>query len=180
MARWERKASRRIGLHPVFEVWEHDYLKDGEPVPRPLQTFATADWCNVVPLTTDDRVVMVRQHRFGIDAPSLEIPGGLIDPGEAPLEAARRELREETAYEAESIVPLGVVFANPARQSTRLHMFLARGCRPHGGAQKLEELEDCEVVLVGRDEIDALVERGEIHHALVWSALFAWRRLEPR
>jgi len=72
------------------------------------------------------------------------------------------------------------VNANPAIQSTKLHMFLATGCRPHGRGQALEELEDCEVVLVHRNEIDSLVERGDIHHALVWSAFFAWRRYESR
>ena len=147
---------------------------------RPVFTFVTPDWCNVVPITTDGRIVLVRQHRWGTDAPSLEIPGGIVDPGEAPIDAARRELHEETGYDARELVPLGRVHPNPALQGNSLHMFLALDCAPHGRGQRLEELEDCEVVVLERAELDRAVERGEIGHALVWAALHAWRRHEDR
>src|SRR5438309_280907 len=117
-ARWARKRSTRVGDHGVFEVWQHHYERDGLPTKRPLHTLQTVDWCNVVPITTDDRIVLVRLHRFGTDRTSLEIPGGLVDPGESPLSAAGRELLEETGYQAGEIVSLGSVLANPALQPT--------------------------------------------------------------
>jgi 8-oxo-dGTP pyrophosphatase MutT (NUDIX family) len=177
--RWHISPPEVLSRHAVFDVRRHTLRRDGGDA-REIHTLATTDWCNVVPITDVGRIVLVRQHRFGVDAPSLEIPGGLVDPGEAPIEAARRELDEETGYEAASIEPLGVVHANPAIQATKLHVFLARGCRPHARGQRLEELEDCEVVVLDRDALEAAIDRGDIHHALVHAALFAWQRLEAR
>lgn len=164
-----------MGEYGIFDVFRHDVHR--EPLaPRTIHTFETAhDWCNVVAITPDQQVIMVRLQRFGIDGPSLEIPGGLIDPGEQPIDAARRELREESGYDAASLVPLGSVYANPALQPTRLHMFLATDCTPHPAGQALEELEDCELVLVPLAELDEWLRRGDIGHALVWTALLAYR-----
>ncbi len=165
-----------MGAFGVFDVLAHEVRRDDGDPARRIHTLETPlEWCNVVPITPSGDVVLIRLHRFGIDAPSLEIPGGLIDPGEQPIDAARRELREESGYESDEVSPLGVVHANPALQPTRLHMFVARNCRPAPGGQQLDELEDCEVVLVPLSEIDALLRRGEITHALVWTAFHALR-----
>ncbi len=175
MARWHRSGTTQVGAYGVFDVYRHVVQREGGAhAERTIHTLHTIDWCNVVPVTIEGSIVLIRLHRFGIDAPSIEIPGGLIDPGEPPIEAARRELREETGYACEDVVPLGVVHANPALQPTRLHMVLARGCRPHPQGQALEDLEDCEVLVVHRDELDAMLARGEVAHALVWTALHAW------
>jgi 8-oxo-dGTP pyrophosphatase MutT (NUDIX family) len=178
--RWRISAPEVLLRNPIYAVRRHTVSRDGG-AEREIHTLETScDWCNVVPLCDDGRIVLVRQHRFGTDAPSLEIPGGLIDPGETPLEAARRELEEETGYVAASIETLGVVRPNPALQATRLHMHLARGCVPHGRGQHLEELEDCEVVLLDRAGLEAALDAGEIHHALVHAALFAFLRAEQK
>ena len=175
MARWHRSGTSRVGSYGVFDVFSHEVHRDGH-TPRRIHTFETpVEWANVVPITSDGNVVLIRLHRFGIDAPSLEIPGGLIDPGELPIDAARRELREESGYDSDDVTPLGVVHANPALQPTRLHMFVAKNCRPVPGGQALEELEDCEVVVVPLASIDDLLRRGEITHALVWVAFHALR-----
>ena len=178
-ARWRISPPEVLLRHPIFSVRRHTVQRDDGPA-REIRTLETTDWCNVVAMREDGRIVLVRQHRFGTDAPSLEIPGGLIDPGESPIEAARRELDEETGYAAGSIEPLGVVRPNPALQATRLHMFLARDCRLHERGQRLEELEDCEVVVLDRAALGAALDSGEIHHALVHAALFAWMRREGR
>jgi len=125
------------------------------------------DWCNVVPLTSDGRVVMVRQRRHGIDAETLELPGGMIDPEDAsPLEAARRELLEETGYHAATLEPLGKIAPNPAMQSNWTHSFLARDVELTA-KPALDGGEDIDVVLVPYREIPERVARGEITHALV-------------
>jgi 8-oxo-dGTP pyrophosphatase MutT (NUDIX family) len=102
------------------------------------------DWVNVVALTPEEKLVVVRQFRFGTGLLSLEIPAGLVDPGETPLQAARRELREETGYTAEKWTALGWSYANPAFLTNRAHTFLARGLR-RAGAPNPEEGEDIEV-----------------------------------
>jgi 8-oxo-dGTP pyrophosphatase MutT (NUDIX family) len=136
------------------------------------------DWVNVIPVTAAGAVVLVRQYRFGTASVTLEIPGGMVDPGEAPAEAALRELEEETGYRADRLVPLGWSHPNPALQSNRLHSYLALGChRVHEGhADPGEELT---VEEVPRAALPGLVLAGEISHALVLVALYL-EQLQPR
>lgn len=136
------------------------------------------DWVNVIALTTEQRVVLVRQFRFGTWSNTLEIPGGMVDPEERdPQAAALRELEEETGYVPGSVEWLGTSLPNPAIQTNRLHSYLARDCRKvHDGHQ--DGSEDIEVVLAEREAIGALVKRGEISHALVLAA-FLFDALGP-
>lgn len=175
MAKWTRRASEILHHFGVFSVRSTEWLRDGEYIGRPIRTFETVDWCNVLPVTPEGNVVLVEQHRFGIESTSIETPGGMIDAGEEPIVAARRELREETGYQCEELVPLGVVHANPALQGTRLHMFLARGCTPTAKGQALDGIEDCAVRVVPLTELDRMLREGAITHALVWSTLLAYR-----
>src|SRR5664279_4692538 len=82
------------------------------------------DWVNVLALTPDHRLVLVRQFRFGVDAFSLEIPGGVMEPDEDPVAAGLRELREETGFTGRGARLLGSVHPNPAIQSNRCHIVL--------------------------------------------------------
>ena len=136
------------------------------------------DWVNVIALTPEGEVLLIRQFRAGIWANSLEIPGGMVDPGEAPLAAAARELEEETGFRAGSITPLGWCHPNPALQDNRMHSFLAENCRLVG-APHLDEGEDISVERVERARIDELIREGQIRHALVLTAFFFERLRLP-
>jgi 8-oxo-dGTP pyrophosphatase MutT (NUDIX family) len=165
------RARHDVADHGVFRVERLEY--DG--LPRDVFVFACPDWCNVVAETEDGKIVLVWQYRFGTDAVSLEVPGGVIDPGERPEAAAMRELREETGYEAASFELLSVVEPNPALQNNRCFTFLARGARLVGSTA-FDDLEDLEVVIVPRDELPELLDGGQITHALVVTALETYLR----
>lgn len=155
---------------------EHDYtvLKVRQDIvadPRtghehPRVRVDCADWVNVIAVTPDNQLVLVRQFRFGIDAGTLEIPGGCIEPGEDPAAAAARELEEETGYVPGRIESLGSVHPNPALQPNRCHSFLALDCvKKHAGQQ--DEGEDILVELHPRDAAPRLILEGQITHSLV-------------
>jgi 8-oxo-dGTP pyrophosphatase MutT (NUDIX family) len=129
------------------------------------------DWVNVIPLTEDDRVVMVRQYRHGSKEVTLEIPGGLLDPGDTPEKAAARELLEETGYEAKEYVEIGRYTPNPAIFTNRCYTFMARNVKKIGNPMP-DQTEDLEVVLIPLAEVQELIRKGEIDHAIVIAAFF--------
>ncbi len=128
-----------------------------------------ADWVNVVAITHDQHVVLVRQYRHGTATISTEIPGGVVEPGEQPLEAARRELLEETGFAADDWTALGVVEPNPAIQNNRTWTYLARGARKVADLH-LDPAEEIDVDTVPLDRIPQMLRQGAISHALVLCA----------
>ena len=130
----------------------------------------TPDWANVVALTPERNLVVVRQYRFGSGAVTTEIPGGVLDPGEDHERAARRELREEAGYTSEDWSYLGSVEPNPAVFDNLCHHWLARDARPTH-EQELDPGEDIAVDTLSLEEVRRRIGAGEIRHALVLTAL---------
>jgi len=129
----------------------------------------SSDWINVIPLTADDKVVMIRQYRHGSREVTLEIPGGLVDPGDTPKKAAARELIEETGYQAKKWLKIGVVNPNPALFNNRCYTFLAQDINK-GTDPTPDQTEDIEVVLIPLTDIPKLILKGKIDHAMVITA----------
>jgi 8-oxo-dGTP pyrophosphatase MutT (NUDIX family) len=122
--------------------------------------------------------VLVRQYRHGAQRVTLEIPGGLIDPGEDAATAALRECLEETGYRGRAALPLGVVNPNPALFGNRLHAFYALDVELESAVQNTGT-ELTEAVLVSVAELEELLLAGEIDHALVAGTLWRYLRLHP-
>lgn len=169
-ARWEKRG-HQVRLHTrVFDVQGVTFRHPGRDTEKEFTVLQAPDWVNVVAVTPDGHIVLVRQFRFGIDALSLEIPGGVMESGEDPVTAGVRELREETGYTGGSARLLGSVHPNPAIQGNRCHYVLVEGAvRSH----ELEWDADEEIQIETRpvDEVLALARTGGITHALVLNAL---------
>src|SRR5512141_240755 len=166
---WPLLESRTLGDYKVFSVRGERTRSPRSGRPHDFYVLECSDWANVIALTPDDDVVLVRQFRAGTRSVTLEIPGGSVGKGESPLGAVRRELREETGHAARSWRRLGVVHPNPAIQGNRCFTSLARGCRSVG-ALIPDEGEDLAVELVPLRRIPGLIRRGRITHSLVIAA----------
>jgi 8-oxo-dGTP pyrophosphatase MutT (NUDIX family) len=144
----------------------------------PYYVFEYPDWVNVVALTTDEDVVLVRQYRHGAGQTLLELPCGAVDKDDAsPLAAVSRELLEETGYQAEAFVSTGVLSPNPATHNNSTHCFLATACRAVGTPVQ-DETEQTEVVLMPLRKFAETVLAGGLYQALhVGSALFGLSQL---
>lgn len=128
-------------------------------------------WVNVIPVTPEGRVLLVRQFRHGTNEITLEIPGGLVEDGQTPEQAAARELMEETGFECETLSFLGRVRPNPAIINNWCYSYLARDV-VYRGRIKQDDTEDLELLKVKLSEIPQMITNGEIDHALVLSAFY--------
>jgi 8-oxo-dGTP pyrophosphatase MutT (NUDIX family) len=124
------------------------------------------DWINVIPVTPEGRVVLIRQFRHGVGRVTLEVPGGEVEPGETPEACAARELQEETGYRASAIAKLGEILPNPAFMTNTCHTFLATGC-VETAEQSPEDTEAIAVELEDLARVPALIAEGRIEHSLV-------------
>lgn len=132
----------------------------------------SAEWVNIIPLTANNDVVMIRQYRHGTDSITLEVPGGLVERGEDPAEAGMRECREETGYAAsEPALFLGATEPNPAFMNNLCHSFLWKNCTLQH-AQAFDQFEDIDVELVPLEAIPNLIRQGAIRHSLTLTAFF--------
>jgi 8-oxo-dGTP pyrophosphatase MutT (NUDIX family) len=128
-------------------------------------------WTNVVPLTRNGEVVLVRQYRHGVCEALLELPGGVVEEGEDPAEGAKRELVEETGYAARDMILVGKLYPNPALQVNTLYCFLALDVE-QVQEQNLDPGEDIEVELVPLDELVEMAKHAQFPHALHVAVLF--------
>lgn len=133
--------------------------------------FEFRSWANVLAITKDQKAVLVKQYRHGVRYVFLELPGGIVEDGENPLDGIKRELLEETGYAASNIIEVGRLYPNPAIQTNLLYCFLAFDAE-QVDIQHLDDGEDIEVQLVPLNELITMVKKGEFLHALNIAVLF--------
>ncbi len=172
---WRVQSSEKLVDCRIFKVRKDVSVNPRTGQPHELFVLEQPNWVNVIPLTVDEQVVMVEQWRHGTRSVHLETPGGLMEEGETPEQSARRELLEETGYEASEVVRLGTVHPNPAIQTNLQHYLLAKNCRKVA-EPKLDHAEDIQVKLIPLAEVPRLIEKGEITHGIVIGG-FYWLNL---
>jgi 8-oxo-dGTP pyrophosphatase MutT (NUDIX family) len=162
---WRVLTSEYLSREPWYTVRvDRVQLPNGTIIPK-YWISEYPPWVNVVAVTADDRVVLIRQYRHGSAAVHFEIPAGTTDPADTALEsAARRELLEETGYSGGTWSLLMTLSANPALQDNLTYTYLAEGVMP--GAASPDDSEDLRVHLVPIAEIEALIDGGGFLQAL--------------
>ncbi len=177
LAKWVVKEETYFERFRIFDVLKSTRINPRTSVAVDFLLMRGLDWVIVIALTEKNEVVLIEQYRHGSEEITTEIPGGCIEPGENPLDSGLRELREETGFVATSAESLGVIFANPALQGMRCHIFLAKGAKL-SSAPTLDPGEDINVLLMPLSEVFEKIRRGEITHSLVVAAFGLFALLE--
>jgi len=167
---WETVESEEVADCRVFKVRRDARRHEHDNKIGDFYVLEMPDWINVIPLTSKMEVVMIEQHRHGIDGVTLEIPGGMVDADESPMTAALRELYEETGYGSEDCISLGSTHPNPAIQDNLIHTFLVRDALlsdKSTARQHQDSSEHTTVRLVPLADVGGLVREGVITHSLV-------------
>jgi len=158
---WRLRSSRYIVDSPHLRIRSDEVeLPDGTVI-ADYYVRESHGFTVVLALTTGGQVVLVREYRYGSDALHLGLPAGTIDAGEDPLDCARRELAEETGYEAEHIQPVAVYYAEPVRATTRVYLYVATGAR-RTREPNLDLTETIDVELASLDDFRLMLRDGRI------------------
>jgi 8-oxo-dGTP pyrophosphatase MutT (NUDIX family) len=176
---WKCIRSQSTQSFRVFSIRTDTTLSPRTGKKHDFYIIESGDWINIIPLTSDQRVIMIKQYRHGSREVTLEIPGGLVDPGDTPKRAAARELLEETGYQAKKWTKIGVVNPNPALFNNHCYTFLAQGLRRIADPMP-DQTEDIEVVLVPLVKIPRLILEGDIDHAMVITAFTHYFLRNPK
>jgi len=173
--KWQRISSEQVADCRVFRVRRERFRSPRDQSEHDFFSIEAPDWINVIPVTVDGHIIMIEQYRPGTDEVTLEIPGGMVDEGEEPLQTAGRELFEETGYRPREILLLGRARPNPAIQNNWVHTYLARDCL-FASTPVFDATEHTRVRLVPLANASQLIANGTITHALVITA-FHWLSL---
>ena len=168
---WKRKSSKQLADCRVFKVREDFCERESDNLEHSFFVIENPDWVNVIALDAENRTILIEQFRHGTEEIILEIPGGMIDEGEAPEAAARRELLEETGFASDEFVYLGKSRPNPAIQNNWIYFFAALNCRKIQ-ATAFDEHESVVTKLVPLDEIPNLIASEQITHSLVLAGFY--------
>lgn len=155
---------------------DHLLLPDGREIPE-YYVLEYPDWVNVIAITKDGYFVMERQYRHALGCTCYELPCGVMEEGETPLDAAQRELEEETGYAGGEWKKLIVLSANPSTMTNLTHCFLATEVEKTS-EQHLDATEELEVHLLTREEVCSVLRKNEMMQSLMVAPLLKYLSLE--
>lgn len=176
---WQQGEPHLLAETRIFDLKERHAVSPLSGREGDFVYLDSVDWINVIALTEQKQVVLIEQFRHGLGEVTLEIPGGMVDPGETPEQACLRELQEETGYTGETIEMIGRVSPNPAIQNNYCYTGLVRNVN-FTGITELDTHEEIAVRLADLEEIPDLIRSGAIHHALVVCAFHHLHLLQRR
>lgn len=162
--RWKQLASQLlIDDAPYLRLrQDHVALPSGAEMTN-FYVCEYSDWVGIIAQTSEGNFVMVEQYRYGVDRLILEFPAGMINPSEAPMNAAKRELLEETGFVSDEWEHIGTWFTEPSRHTNQAHFFLARNAVLRQNID-LDDTEDLEVRILAPETVEANLQHA-IHVA---------------
>lgn len=171
--RWKVLSSQYVAKEPWMTVRKDRLrLPDGR-IKEDYWSLEYPDWINIIAITSDGNFIFERQYRHGLDIVEWEIPAGVVENGESPIDAAKRELMEETGFGGGKWEPFMETCQNPGTCNNLTHTFLARGVE-HKGSQHFDAAEDLDVYLLSREEVLGILEGDEIKQSMMAAPLWKY------
>jgi 8-oxo-dGTP pyrophosphatase MutT (NUDIX family) len=171
---WKLGEAKTIITTPIFKLKEKTAICLRSNAQSQFYTLEYPNWVTVIAITPDDKIVLIKQFRHGTEHIEIETPAGLIDEGETPLEAAPRELLEETGYTGDAPISIGSVCPNPALQFNVCHTILIKNAKKTNTIN-LEATEDIETFTLSLSELEDYIKTSKITNGLVLNALFFYK-----
>ncbi len=176
---WKLVESRTDRVYNLFSVAIRKNVSPRTGDIHEFQVLNSPDWVAIIPITSDDKMVLVKQYRHGSGEISLEPPGGLVKNGQSPEQSGLEELEEETGYRSNSVELLGWLYPMPALFSNKFWVYLARDVVPTGKKHP-DETEEVQTVVMPVADVRGAIRSGRINCAVMVAALHLFfEKIEP-
>ncbi len=169
MKKWDLLGKKVLVETPIFQFLQYKLFDNNKNSTHEFYIIDSQDWVNIVPITSDNKIVLIKQYRAGTGEITIEVPGGIIDAGETPEQTAKRELEEETGYIAKKYYKISDVYPNPAFITNKCHYVIAEDVELLGKIH-FDPSEYIETFTVSMTEIGNMIKKGEITHAITLNA----------
>lgn len=167
---WEVSSDKVLLETPVATIKSGPVYCKKSGIRKDFIRFDFPEWVNVIALTPESEILLIKQFRYGSNRVEIEIPGGVVESGEQVLEAGCRELLEETGYAGINAKIIGKVCPNPAIQHNYCHTVLVENAIKVADPS-MDDMEDINCFLKSRNDVSAMIKSGDINHGLVLNAL---------
>lgn len=169
--RWKKLASEKVYSDRWFQARaDKCEFPDGRII-EPYYVVELPNWANIFVVTSDEKIVLVRQYRYPVDQVTYELPGGVIDRGEDPKAAAIREMKEETGYHSDEVEFVCQLSPNPAINNNTAYFFLAKNAIP-GEKKSFDAFEDIDICLFTKEEFLQLLRENKMQHGVQLGSVY--------